>query len=130
MTRRRFGFLALLGLVAAASLLVLPSSVGAALGAAAAGDNPPHGNIIGKVFEPPASPGGPPQPVEDAIVRLFRNGQPVAQTHTNAEGKYAFPNVPAGPYRIVAFKQGVGHGMRRTIVFPAQTVIVPVLLHE
>ncbi len=88
------------------------------------------GNIIGKVFEPPATPGGPPQPVEDAIVRLFRHGQPVGQTHTNAEGKYAFPNVPPGPYKIGAFKQGVGHGMRRTFVFPAQTVIVPIMLHD
>ncbi len=125
MTRRRFGLSALLTLAAVVSVLLWPSSAGAAAGA----DNPP-GGIIGKVFEPPASPGGGPQPVADATVRLFRHGQPVAQTHTNNEGKYAFPNLPPGPYRIVAFKQGVGHGMRRTIVFPAQVVIVPILLHQ
>lgn len=128
MTRRVFG-LSLLLVIAAVSLAAWPSAAGADITRGDA-DNPPHGSILGRVFEPPATPGGNPQPVEDAVVRLIRNGQPVAQTHTNAEGKYAFPNIPPGPYRIVAHKQGVGHGARRTIVFPAQTVLVPILIHD
>lgn len=124
MARRYFGLSALAALAAAVVLMAVPVS------AVADADQPPPGNIKGFVATPPATPGTPPVPVEDATVRLVRpNGTVVAVTHTNAQGKYGFPNVHPGPYRLQAFKEGVGHGMRHTFVFPGQTVIVPIGLH-
>ncbi len=123
MTRRRFGLAAL---AAAAALVVMVLPV---VSFAGTSDQPPSG-IRGRVFQPPAAPGGTPTPVEDAMVRLIRNGQVVAQMQTDEQGRYAFPNVQPGHYRVGAFKPGVGHDVRRTIVFPGQIVIVPLLLQN
>lgn len=124
LSRRCFGLSALAALAAAVVLMAVPVT------AVAGADQPPPGNIKGFVATPPATPGTPPVPVENATVRLVRpNGTVIAVTHTNAEGKYGFPNVHPGPYRLQAFKEGVGHGVRHTFVHPGQTVIVPIGLH-
>jgi PGF-CTERM protein len=45
-------------------------------------------------------------PVSNAIVRLWQDGQPIVNTRTDADGVLESPVVERGEYRLVAFKEG------------------------
>lgn len=69
-----------------------------------AGETDGLGGIHGRVFG--RSNSGDPVPLEGALVELFREGTKLGEALTNAEGRYAFHDLPGGAYGLKASKEG------------------------
>ncbi len=56
-----------------------------------------YGQVISK---------GTRQPIANATVSLQQNGEEIASTQTNGNGKFAFPNLSPGTYTLVVSADG------------------------
>jgi hypothetical protein len=65
---------------------------------------------------PGAGPGDRPRP------------QPIAETETDADGKFSMTGIPAGTYMVVAGGRGVGMGRQRVELAEGQTLEVELKL--
>lgn len=45
-------------------------------------------------------------PLDNAIVRMFHDGQPVLNERTTADGRYTTPEIEQGNYTLITFKEG------------------------
>ncbi|QOJ01372.1 MAG: carboxypeptidase regulatory-like domain-containing protein [Phycisphaeraceae bacterium] len=68
------------------------------------------------------------RPVPGAAVVLSRDGQAVARTTTNDDGRYDFANLRPGQYGLEASKRGVGNGAARAEVRAGETTRAPIVL--
>ncbi len=62
-------------------------------------------------------------PVVGSEVRLFLNGQQVAVTTTDAQGRFSFTNLPEGTYRVVAQKPGMAGSVAEGVRVPEMASI-------
>lgn len=83
---------------------------------------PPAGERPRREREGQGGPGGPngdrPRP------------EPVAETTTDANGKFTFSNVPVGMYVVVSGERGAGMGRARVEVVAGKTVSVEVVVQQ
>ena len=56
--------------------------------------------------------------------------QPIAETTTDANGKFTFSDVPAGVYMVVSGERGVGMGRARAVVTAGKTVSVEIVVQQ
>lgn len=86
---------------------------------------PSPGHLLGKV-----SSADPAAELRGVVVTLVREQHPVARTITNSDGKFAFANIRAGHFVVVAEKRGVGVGRQPGDVKPGETVRVAIELKK
>jgi uncharacterized protein (DUF2141 family) len=77
---------------------------------------PRTGQIIGLVNDSAGNPVG------EANVVVRRGDREVARTVSGADGRYVFPNLPAGDYVVFAAKRGVGEGRAAATVVAGSSV--------
>ncbi len=82
-------------IVIAASLIATLSFIGCG------GDNKTPPGIYGQVISK-----GTRLPIANATVSLQRDGNEIASTQTNGNGKFAFPNLSPGTYTLVVSADG------------------------
>jgi uncharacterized protein (DUF2141 family) len=74
------------------------------------------GQIIGLVNDSSGNTVG------EALVIARRGDREVARTMSGADGRYVFPNLPAGDYVVFAAKRGVGEGRAAATVVAGSSV--------
>lgn len=100
----------------ASSLLLL------CLSADLAGAQAPLGSVQGHVQDPTGAV------VPSAIVRLERAGTAVATINTDAQGRFVFSAVPAGIYRVSAWRNDFARQSREVRVVSGQAIPIDLTL--
>lgn len=78
------------------------------------------GSIRGHVARPEQ---GQPQPLPGALVRAWRDGQPVREVLSNEQGFYELPDLPPGPYVVRASHEGFVPQEAPANVGPGEAVV-------